>query len=73
MLTDDLLDANESTRAFDGVARVDCALRPHVDAFVSLANATGRWRYCGRIADADFDEIWQREQALAMRGDADRR
>ena len=60
----DLLDATESTWAFVAVGCVGCVLRPQVEAFVSLANATGRWNCCGRIADASLDEIWRRAQAL---------
>jgi hypothetical protein len=66
----DLLDANESTGVFVAVGRVGCVLSSQVAAFVSLANATGRWNYCGRIADASVDNLPERERALAVRGAA---
>jgi hypothetical protein len=47
---------------FVAVGRVGCVLSSQVAAFVSLANATGRWNYyCGRIADASVDETFRRE------------
>ena len=41
----DLLEADESTWAFVAVGRVGCTVSPQVEAFVSLANATGRWNW----------------------------
>ena len=63
----DLLDANESTWAFVFVGRVGCILRPQVEEFVLLANTTGRWNYCGRVADALLDARAERGGAGGTR------